>query len=628
MIPGDHKPKEAFIMFERANPPTAALAILALAALAATAQASAPSTEEILGFESGSGWSLSQGRSESSTEHTQGQASLLASRFWYAELQSPAVIGVGEPTNEIGFDLWVPANTTWGTIQLVATAPSANFWEQMLGQTALSASQAGSWSTLRFPVSEAAKAMFAARPSDLRFKLRLSLPWTEVGYRLDNLRFLGQNPTQSRVEIRVPLADDFVYAEANNIRHRIGYWGQPDSFAQWRDVSSWFQGGDNDLTIMAANRFGPYDARVEVRVDGGAPIVVDCQSAGCLSGIERGVFLRTSIRLSGLNLPAGQNVTFTSAQPGKLYLEDQYTGRTTPTTLRLPRGTYRAGVGVSTDVAPAYSGRFHEKIVQVGSQSVSVDMETQGTPLPVQHTTRIAVLPIARAVLSDGSPDGVMTKAMVDKFQQQFQNTRNLLFRPFAYGLADLDVTFLPMETQLPLEAATAASLNDSTWAYMRHPKFQSLFSDYNFVVVVHPNLDAGLVRIPNTGTWAGSGGQIIGFPISWSWSRTAAEPSDGLYHEMLHQFEDGSESSHHLFTGIQGLHGGEEHGYTYDFGNDHWNHTQEWLAWYRAFVRGQVGESLDLQTIPQITVPLSNAPYHVGTFSSIRYGLRTSAPY
>ncbi|MBK9579793.1 MAG: hypothetical protein IPO40_22215 [Fibrobacteres bacterium] len=611
----------------RSIPRTGSLAILALTSLAAAAMAATPSSEEILGFESSSSWTSSQGQSELATERTQGQASLSVSRFWYTEVQSQAVTGVGESTDEIGLDLWIPANTTWGTIQLVATAPSANFWEQLLGQANLSASQAGSWNTLRFPVSAAAKAMFAARPSDLRFKLRLSLPWTEVGYRLDNLRFLGQNPTRSRVEIRVPVADDFVYAETNNIRRRIGYWGQSDSFSQWRDVSSWFMGGDNELTIMAANRSGPYDARVEVRVDGGAPIVVDCQTARCLSGIETGVFLRTTIRLAGLNLPAGQNVTFTSADPGKLYLEDQYTGRTTPTTLLLPRGSYRAGVGVSTDVAP-YSGRFHEKVVQVGAQTTTIDMETQGAPMPVQHTTRIAVLPIARSIMDDGSPDGLMTTDMVNRFRQQFQNTRNMLFRPLAYGLADLDVTILPMETELPLRVANAASLTDSTWSYMSQAKFQPLFSQYNFVVVVHSNLDANLSVIPTSGGWAGSGGQVIGFPISWSWSRTSAEPSDGLLHEMLHQFEDGSESHHHLTTGIQGLHGAEEHGYAIDQDNDDWNNTQTWLAWYRVFMRGQAGESLELQTLPQITAPLSSAPYHVGTFSSMRHGLRTSAPY
>jgi hypothetical protein len=605
------------------------IGLLCLLTLGATAPSiHAQNSPEILGFENLAGWTSTSGTKTLSTERTQGAYALKVGGFWYTELLSAKVSVSQGVSGELGLDLWLPSSTTWGNLTLVATAPSVSLWEQSLGQLDVQPLRKGAWNTLRFPVSATVQNALRSNPQDLTFKLRMNLPWSDAGYLVDNLRWIGGNPATSKIEIRTPLADDFVYATVGNIRRRIGFWGQPDSFANWRDVSHWFHEGNNSVLITASNREGGQNARVELRVDGGTPMVVDCISSTCLSNGETGPFLSSTIVVPNLRRPPARTVRFTSAEPGKIYIEDQYTGLTTPATLLLPQGSYRVGLGVSQDLAPNYTGKFYEKRLELSDRDLEFDVQAGLSPMPAQHRTRIAILPVARARFQDGTRDAILTQETVSRFAQQMDNTRRQFFVPFSYGLADLDVTVLPMETETVLNPANPSTLWTEIWPYMDNGKFASLFRDYNFVVVLHPTMDQYGIQIPGTGGSAGSLNQLISFPAAWSLSRGPNDPIGGLLHEMLHQFETGSEVWHKQTFGIQGLHGAEEHGYPMYSTGDDLSPAQEWIWWQRTFMRGQVGEDMSMQNLPNPTSPTLTAPWFVGTFSSIRWGLRTPYPY
>jgi hypothetical protein len=605
----------------------ARLAFACLSSLATLASAvSATPLSDAMGFETLGSWSQSSGNGALSTTRTQGTNARKVSGFYYTELLSPVLTWTGGGTSDLALDVNLPAGTTWGNITMVATAPSAQAWEQIVGQVSLPSTSAAGWTTLHFPVPAALQPVFQSARNDLQFKIRLNLPWSDAGYILDNLRFVGAS-TASKVEIRLINATDLVYLQLNGLRKRVSWnWQYNGSAGPWVDVSSFFVGGVNNARVQATAAGANSSFELQVRVDGGTPVVHSCASGKCDATAQSGMFYDQPLTLSPLNLPAAQTVRVTSKAPGKIYVDDEYTGLTSPATLTLPRGTYKIGVGISTDAAPNYTGSFYEKSVTLGATSVNLDMGT--TAMPKQNTAKIAILPIGISSMDNRPNPAILTQGMIDNLKGQIETTRSTLVVPFSYGLTDWNVTVLPIETAIPMHSATALGLVDEAWNYVAtNAKYAALLSEYDIIVVVHSTYDASGNFIADMGNRAGSAGQVISYPINWSWPWGTNHPLDGLLHETLHQYESQTYGVHHLYLGVDGLHGAGTHGFTYHEGTESaWGNTEEWLTWYKTFMRGQAGETSSMRTTADGIKPTIPG-YYVGTFSSVRYGRASAAP-
>lgn len=566
---------------------------------------------DVRGFDNLGCWSRSAGDAALSTDRTQGASSFQLSRFWYTELTSIPSKGSATVGDAVLLDARIPEGSTWGSLSLVAHAPSVSVYEHYVGQVNLSGSDAGKWGTFRFAVSTQLAASLAKAPSDLVWRLRLNLPWSESGLRLDNLRFTSSNPVASKIEIRVPDPDDIVYLFANGLRHKVGHYGGDDSTKGWRDVSAWFSQGSNKLRVMATSWGNPAGFHLDVRVDG---ILVKswAYSSETTPTAENGVYFHDSIQLDALRLPPAQEVRVVSGESGKLYLDNEFTGLSTPATLKLPAGTYRVGLGVGSDAIRAFTGRFHEKTVTVGSAPITLDMETSGAPLGTQNRVKMAVLPVKYA--ERNGVRAIMTQAQVDRFASQIQATRTKWLKPFSYGLTDWDVTILPTETQL-VESETEGILDNA--------KYLSLANQYNFVVLYVPSYDANGAEVPGLINGAWSGGQQIWYPAQWVVPLDANSPNEGLLHEALHQYDSDQRDWMHQYTGVGELHGATEHGF-----QSREEDGFDWVRWYRYFIRGQAGETSSARAgVPTATPLLTGADWYVGTFRSIRFGLDTPEP-
>jgi hypothetical protein len=443
----------------------------------------------------------------------------------------------------------------------------------------------------------------------------IRLQFTSGGQNLNYVKLSERNGPRSLVEIRTPYVDDYFFLSVNGVRHRLGYWGMDESLASsWRDISPLFKGGVNDVRVQAMNGGGPGGLDVEIRVDGGTPTRIVCPSADCETIADAALFIDRAVTLPPLNLPAAQQVTITSEHEGEIYINDEYTGLSTPATLELAPGTYTVGLGVSHDVPGAYEGRFFEREIAVSSAALSVDMQSQGEGLGVVRPVRIGLLPI-RTVTSPRAPaPGVLSEADLQKTLAQFRATSEKLVEPLSYGLSAWDVTLLPMVTDRVVDM-------DYTCGLLEDPAYAGLVNQFDTVAIVHSEEDAD-----GNHFFGGVGGYSVGHCISVPNTTGDHAPDDQpqplFLHEMLHQVEGSQEREHHLFNGAEGLHGAEEHGYTHD-----WGLETDWLAWYRVFMRGQAGEVLGMRPGLHLEAPPASPSFYTGVFSIVRHGMRTPAP-
>jgi hypothetical protein len=75
-----------------------------------------------------------------------------------------------------------------GAVQLYLTCPSANFWNQYIGEDELTGLPANQYSTLRYPLPSPISAMLAGSHPDCFFNLNLNINKTPTPLYLDNLR--------------------------------------------------------------------------------------------------------------------------------------------------------------------------------------------------------------------------------------------------------------------------------------------------------------------------------------------------------------------------------------------------------------------------------------------------------
>ncbi len=570
---------------------------------------------EVLGFEDLSHWSVSSGTKQHVTPATEGSKALGVSGFYYTSLTSSVVHQLSGVSSELSLDVKLPSAASWGDVRIVLRAPSKGLWYGDLGAQGLSALVSGRYEALKFTIPPAIRAALEAGPSDLRIEIAVNTPGFSAPVAFDNLRFTGAPSSQrSRVEIRAPLVDDIAFLSVNGVMHRVGYWGQSDGGA-WRDISSWFAGGKNQVRLFAMNGGGPQGLELELRLDGSVVYRVDCATDGCEARPDGGIFVDQLLDLPALSLPPAQTVTVTSPTAGKLYLDDDYTGLSTPATLTLPAGSYRLGLGVSNDTPGAYTGAFYEQSVVVAGQNVAVTLGDQPA-LGVRNTTRVAILPIRRARALDSGGLAILQDADVSRFASQFAVTRDAWLEPFSYRLATWDITLLPVEEQLEMVGQTFHSFPDHACEILSQPKYRSLLSQYDVVMTQFSNYDEQRgVEIGRAD--AGMGGRCGQIQSHVGRHLGASAPSPVILHEMLHSHEAHHDSVMHRYGGVDGLHGAEEHGFPEHASNG----ELHWVKWYRHFTRGQVPERTDVQSGVTLPAIVNDPDYYVGPFAHFRHG-------
>lgn len=461
-----------------------------------------------------------------------------------------------------------------------------------------------------------------------------SSPSSAVVSSLQNSSSVSSIKALSKIEIRVPIADDWAYLTVNGLRHRIAYWGQVSTAGEWRDISEWFTAGNNEVHLHAINSGGPRGLQFELRVDGVIHTAINCPSTACPDGTEAGTFYQGKIDLPSLNLPLAGKVQVNNSVKGKIYVNDEYMSLSTPATLTLPVGTYKIGVGVSNDnpldltddfyenilakgVSSQYnlSGSFYEKTVTVtdgGSQTILMDALMP--PLPPQNTIKIAILPFQSVMSKDMTSPLVMSQEMLDGFAEQVKVTGDRLATPTMYGLSKWEVTVLPWDTILNVNAKDVHELVGELYSVGSRPEYQHLFDKYDTVILFQSSYHADGEVEPIFAGGMTASGRLIHVTSGWTWTLPKNAVNRGLYHEMYHQYEFWETGNHHYYNGIAGLHGERLHGFTGGGAS-----VQEY---YRLFARGQAGEDYAARANFDWPVPLSEGkPFSIGVFHAARYG-------
>lgn len=437
----------------------------------------------------------------------------------------------------------------------------------------------------------------------------------------------------SKIEIRVPLADDWAYLTVNGFRHRIAYWDQPSNMGEWRDISAWFAPGENKVHLHAINGGGPRGLQFQLRVDGVVKATVNCPSTTCPDGTDAGTFYEGAITLPPLAATRTGFLTVRNSVKGKIYVNDQYTSLSTPVTLALPKGTYKIGVGVSNDNPLDLTDDFYEKILALGVPSQynltgafyektvtvtdggnqTIDMDAVSAPIPPQ-TIKIAILPFQSVMSKDMTSPLVMTQAMLDGFAEQVKVTGDRLATPTMYGLSKWEVTVLPWDTILNVNAKDVHELVNELYSVSWRPEYQHLFDKYDTVIIYQSSYHSDGIVEPIFAGGMTASGRLIHVTSGWTWTLPKNAVNRGLYHEMYHHYEFWETGNHHYYNGIGGLHGERLHGFTGGGAS-----VQEY---YRLFARGQAGEDYAARNGYDWPIPLTNGqPFSTGVFHAVRYG-------
>jgi hypothetical protein len=387
------------------------------------------------------------------------------------------------------------------------------------------------------------------------------------------------------------------------------------------DVSNWFSSGNHQLRLQGINTGGPTSFNVELWVDDQLTVSQACPSSTC-NGTDalEGILFDTTFSIATPNRPASQTVQLTSSTPGKLYIDDAYTGLTTPATVSLPLGEYALGLGVSQDQPLNDKGHYYEQRVQVGSSPITVDL-TVGQPLPVQRTTKITILPIRTSYVLPATDAGVLTDGDVSLLMSQADATRTVWLEPLSYGLATWNLSVQPVVENVPLYLPNSESPPD-TETMLDAARLQYLKQQYDMIVYYysmhHP--DGSLVSNPTFYAWGG-GGQYMAITTLFTRGGSPTTPNAGFLHESLHNYETYNEWHPHHYNGVGGLHGAEEHGYpeTAPTGET------DWLMCYRFFMRGQVAQLDAMRSGTKWPSIPTTSDLYVGVFPAMRHGAETA---
>lgn len=430
-------------------------------------------------------------------------------------------------------------------------------------------------------------------------------------------------PTSNTVKLTVSGVDDFLYVWVNGVRRKVYGWGQGDTDL---DVSSWFGNGSNTVRIQAVNTGGPVGYSVQLKVNASTVINASCFTEPC-GGLPAGsgiVFDQTYTVSTPFGL-ARQNLTATGVAGGKLYLNDQYTGLTVPTTLSLPQGTYTLGLGTSNDAPGAHTGAFYERSVVLGNAAQSVNV-SQNAPLATPNHTSIAILPIRQAIHGAGGPSntGVLIDSDISTLNSQAIAAREQYLKPFSYGLTTWDITVLPTVETTPLYRAADPGAAPDTGRFLNEAGLNYLNSQYDMVVFLYSKFTSTGADVTDSPCCFWGGGQAISF------MNYTTRPSSGyavnypnvyLLHEAFHAYDSYSVARLFKYTGADSTHGSDEHGYF--FGDEG---EEDFVAYYRDYERGQVKELKTMRVGSTWPSRPTTADLYVGEFDVMRRDVNWNA--
>ena len=151
---------------------------------------------DIFGFESCTGWSVSQGTiSSDSVNKTQGNASVDFSGGGVQEIISTdlSTTEITGETSTLKLDVFVgntqPNQWYVGYLQLTVNCPSAGLLNTYIGQVDLTSLTRGTFSTLTFSVPSNVVSALQGSHTDFSFKMQLNTSSGSGPYKLDNMRF-------------------------------------------------------------------------------------------------------------------------------------------------------------------------------------------------------------------------------------------------------------------------------------------------------------------------------------------------------------------------------------------------------------------------------------------------------
>ena len=591
-----------------------------------TTQQALSDTTGVLGFENVADWTLTQGTKRASSIRSQGAASLALSNFTFTTLASAPLPTLSDLTEQLALDVSLATSPAWGQLQLFINIPSQNVFQALIGTAPLAGTPAGAFQTFTFDVPQNLLGTLQSAYSDLSFRITLNLPYSSDDVLLDHLRFVEEQAEATQLEIQVNEVDDFVYATVDGMRRKAWYIGDPE-LGQFVDATSWFGASSQELRLFAINTGGPTRWNFNVLADN-SPIVNEACPALICNGAnqDEGILLERSLQIE-TNGPTVQSVQVTSSTPGKLYIDDAFTGimttgTATPITLSLLPGNYTFGLGVSDDNPPSYSGAYYETEVEVTDAPQSVDV-TQGAPLPIGQSTRMIVVPVRQLVVDQFNATSLLDDADLDNFQAQTAATRDQWLEPFSYGLVTWDVDFMDVVEDVPLHAHNYQR-EPNAQVFLESAGLAHLREQYEIIVLFYNVFDAsgqllnGIVdgerREFNASAWGGGGTVWIHSLWARLWEPTGPNPA--LLHEVLHNYEGYNQFTLHYYNGVRALHGAHEHGY-----HNGDNGELDFALWQRHYMRNQVAELTGMRQDTSRPAPSPTADLWVGVFDTMRRG-------
>ncbi|MCR6652209.1 MAG: hypothetical protein NVV73_12245 [Cellvibrionaceae bacterium] len=350
-------------------------------------------------------------------------------------------------------------------------------------------------------------------------------------------------------------------------------------------------------------------------------------------------------------------------EAGYIYINDSYTGFTVADnkTFVLPQSEYRFAVGGFSQqpinlagfardgntVTPvnlehtAYSGRYFEQTLAVTSDT-TVDLTT--TPaLSVQHELSILVVPVKNTVAYNKDNQFIGNFTLDESYIERFYNMMRAVdqdyVRPFSYGLNRWNVSLHPVVNE---PAIRHVDWSVDTGGFLQQANLRRLQDQYDVVMIIYnveglPYIYAGalggyaFVQQPfYTGqkTVADSTGTPILTRNTTLETGERELPHEAAFHELLHIVEQWNAERLFRWNGIDGLHGGEFHGYSpQDAGNP--AVVSGWAHYHAEFMQGRVAEPNEMHKAapPVLPVACGQDCLYAGVFETIRTGLGNLHP-
>lgn len=394
------------------------------------------------------------------------------------------------------------------------------------------------------------------------------------------------------------------------------------------------QGSHRVRLLSTSDNWGGFNGGYQVKLWADSNLLLDSQQSLSRWGSFSAIGLDQSVQLTLNAAPATYSLQILPATAAgeAIYLNNVFTGKTTPATFNLVAGDYRIGLGASTTTADwsqqtvLMTGQYRQQDLHL-----SANTSLNGSSLPIlnsPHQWRVAAIPFSQmhhgltvsqiqaGQQAPASNLGVMTAEDIQVAEQVIKATSDRWLLPMSYGLMQWQVTMLDPVSQ-PVFNSTDQGL------LLEGIQFSQDLSQFDMVIYLMPNLTANGQYV--TDNFGATGGRpFVHLPSSWANATGATlaqrlakvQPSSGLLHESLHNFDNYRLTG---YNGLDQLHGAEIHGY----GASSCGLPSEWVCWYRDYIRSQVVESPISRTgvVRTSPLPVDDSSLFVGVFEVARGG-------